>query len=88
MKCDLKMQPEYKILLKLQFVTYCCSLEMSYTLVSQQAISKVVSLLLVTMYQIVRDATNQYFKKKHQNFFPDNFVFRLHYKYTFCVLIL
>ena len=88
MKCDLKMQPEYKILLKLQLVTYCCSLEMSYTLVSQQAIRKVVSSLLVTMYQIVRDTTNQYFKKKHQNFFPDNFVFRLHYKYTFCVLMI
>ena len=73
MKCDLQMQPECKILLKLQLVTCCCSLEMSYTLVSQQAIRKVVSSLLVTMYQIVRDTTNQYFKKKQQIFSPDNF---------------
>ena len=39
------------------------------------------------MYKILQD-TNQSFKKKPKKSRPDNLVFRLHYKMTFCILML
>jgi hypothetical protein len=39
------------------------------------------------MYKVLQD-TNQHFKKKPKKSFPDNFVFCLHYKMTFWMLML
>ena len=39
------------------------------------------------MYKVLQN-TNQYFKKKPKKSHPDNIVFLLHYKLTFCIRML